>query len=533
MTTTALAMQPPPPVPPSGKLQPSFNLWHQPWIRVTSVRDGSTTEVSIADCLNRAHEFSALYSDSPLVVAGIHRLLAAVAQAIHDPREVTDLAVLLTVGRFTPEGIARFGDRYAHRFDLFSPAMPFLQTGDASLHPAKGDKPKTVAYLLPEAPAGTAVTHFRHLYDKEYHLCPPCAAGGLVTLPAFATSGGRGMKPSINGVPPLYVLPAGPTLFETLALSLIVPSFQPQVAAANDTPIWATDGRIMRGTEVESVGYLQSLTFPARRVRLHPDHTVSQCSRCGRAGDTFISTMVFEMGQNRPKGAPSWFDPFAAYTLRGNDPPSPIRLVEGKAPWREYGALFLARAVDPKGEKSTVRPAVMKQIDALVDRGAIDSARQLTFRCIGIRTDMKAKIFEWADASLEVPVGLLSGQRGAFIVDIAIDHAETWRKDLRQVFRTRIGGKRERHLALLTGMEATYWIRLTAPFRQFVLSAAEPDRLEEAERVWVDTVLQTGRKTFKEAVDAVGDRGADLRQRTQALQVCDARLAKRRKEWLS
>lgn len=375
---------------PGGVMPPSFDLWSERWIGVLRP-DGGREEVGIEQCLTRAHEFASLSDRSPLVVAGTQRLLAAVAQAIFDPQELADLADLLNAGQFDPGRVAAFGARWTGHFDLFASDQPFLQTSDVPLAPTKGDKPKTVAYLLPEVPSGTAVVHFRHAYDDEQRLCPACATAGLVTLPAFATSGGAGIKPSINGVPPLYVLPAGDSLFEALALSLIVPTYQPRVRTDRDEPAWAGTGRITRSKELDAVGYLQSLTFPARRVRLYPQHLGSHCTRCGRTSLVLVPEMLFEMGHSRPKDAPFWFDPFAAYQRRGDKTPVPVRPREGRALWREYASLFLTAATPDAG---TVRPAVLEQLAALRDYAALPSSRALTFRCIGIRTDMKAKVFE-------------------------------------------------------------------------------------------------------------------------------------------
>ena len=75
--------------------------------------------------------------------------------------------------------------------------------------PKRKSETKTVAYLFPEEPAATNINHFSHRYDDDYQYAPASAAAGLVTIPAFATSGGAGIRPSINGVPPLYVLPDG------------------------------------------------------------------------------------------------------------------------------------------------------------------------------------------------------------------------------------------------------------------------------------------------------------------------------------
>jgi CRISPR system Cascade subunit CasA len=526
------AAEPLPGLAPQKEATPSFNLWSEPWIGVLRP-DGEREEVGIAECLMRAHEFAALSDRSPLVVAATQRLLAAVAQAIFDPQELADLADLLDAGRFDSAWVAAFGKEWAGRFDLFSPDRPFLQTGDAPPAPARGDKPKTVAYLLPEVPSGTAVVHFRHAYDGDQRLCPACAAAGLVTLPAFATSGGAGIKPSINGVPPLYILPAGDSLFEALALSLIVPAYQPRVRTTEDAPAWAGPGHISRGKELDAVGYLQSLTFPARRVRLYPQHLVGHCTRCGRTNLVLVSEMLFEMGHSRPKDAPFWSDPFAAYQRRGDKTPVPVRPREGRALWREYASLFLTAATPDAG---TERPAVLEQLAALRDYAALLPSRALAFRCVGMRTDMKAKVFEWIDAVLDVPLGLLGNPRGEGIVRAAIDHAEECAGDLRQLFaqafRPDSGGKRDRYQPVRARMEATYWTDLAGPFREFVVAVADPARAEVTEGFWVERVLRTGRATFEEAVDAVGSRGEELRRRAQALHNLTLRLAKRRKEWL-
>ncbi len=510
-----------------------FNLWSEPWIGVTRP-DGSVEEVGISDCLERAHELATFYDVSPLVVAGLHRLLAAVAQAMYGPSSVAEIADILVTGRFEPLRIAELGDRYAHRFDLFSPDAPFLQSADVPAVRDKSGDRKTIGYLMAEEPSGTAVVHFRHRYDQEHHLCPPCAARGLITLPAFATSGGAGIKPSINGVPPLYVLPVGASLFETLALSLVAPAYQPAAAdTENCSPIWAGKTTIVRGAEVNCVDYLQSLTFPARRVRLSPQRREGECTRCGCLGEVLVSDMVFEMGHSRPKDAPAWLDPFAAYTLRGEKSPVPVRPCEGKALWREYATLFLTAA---GGEKHTLRPAIVNQIYDLEEYGYVESTRRLTFRCIGMRTDMKAKVFEWTDDAIEVPVGLLADGRGARMVRLALEHAEECARDLTgifsRVFRPAPGSKRERYHTLRERMESTYWTLLATPFREFVLAPPDPSAQQTAERQWVEAVLRTGREVFEGAVEGVGERGADLRQRVQAVQLCSVRLARRRKEWL-
>ena len=46
--------------------------------------------------------------------------------------------------------------------------------------------------LIHEVPKGTNKWHFRHSTDEVDGLCPACCTMGLLRLPLFATSGGRG-----------------------------------------------------------------------------------------------------------------------------------------------------------------------------------------------------------------------------------------------------------------------------------------------------------------------------------------------------
>ncbi len=86
---------------------------------------------------------------------------------------------------------------------------------------------------------------------------------------------------------------------------------------------------VKKSSTVYEVGYLHSLTFPARRVRLHPEALPIQCSRCNGESEWAVRQMVFEMGESREKYAEFWFDPFAAYKI-DKEKPIPIRPVEGK-----------------------------------------------------------------------------------------------------------------------------------------------------------------------------------------------------------
>jgi CRISPR system Cascade subunit CasA len=512
--------------------EPSFNLWNTPWITLEHP-DGTLVEAGIEETLLRAGEFLTIYDPSPLIVVGIHRLLTAILQDALDPQRLPDLRSLWAAGRFPEDKVQAFGEQYAHRFDLFSEDAPFLQSADLPREPSKRARLKTATYLMPQMPAGSKVTHYRHGAAEDNVFCPTCIARGLLTIPAFATSGGAGIKPSINGVPPIYILPGGDSLFESLVASLMLPDYQPRAAStAEDSVWWKREPVVEHKSMVHEVSYLHSLTFPARRVRLHPKSLNRPCSRCGRESVWGVRTMIYMMGESRPKDAPFWFDPFAAYRIRGKKDPVPIRPREGKAVWREFAALFLPSPDEDEAKDHTQPPTVLYQ---LAHEGLCDDLFIYPFRCIGMRTDMKAKVFEWIDAGFDVPVSLIHDFEGGEEVRQALAFATDCARIITGTFRKTFGGegKTKHHETLRRRMEDAYWTALSAPFRSFVLTVAEPEMRETARLTWVERVLTEAKQVFKDASEAVGSDAVSLRKRVTGRRICDIRLDKKRKEQMA
>lgn len=524
----------------------SLNLWHDPWITV-KCQDGQPESVSLYTALARAPEFVAIDDPSPLVVFSIYRLLTAILQDIFDPQDDNDLSDLWDNRCFDAAKLDDFGAQYGHRFDLFSQDEPFLQSADLPLIPEKKDSRWDIAILFFELPTGGYVTHYQHGRSQDHLFCPACAARGLVTIPAFATSGGAGIKPSINGVPPIYVLPGGKTLFESLWASLILPENQPTARAANcDNVWWRHDPIVPYKAIVREVGYLHSLTFPARRVRLHPEPANVPCTRCGAEMEWGVRTMVYQMGESRPQESSFWRDPFAAYRVSNDKDPTPIRPVEGKALWREYAGLFLPteeqehESKDQKtGQKRktiTRPPTVLFQRGEMADEGiGPDYDDLFPVHCVGLRTDMKGKIFEWLSAGFDIPTSLLNDPVGALEVRQGLDFAADCARIIAGVFRTSFGGdgkSSERHAILRAQMTDAYWLALAAPFRHFILGIADIAGRETARRVWLDTVVKSGIQAFKDASEAAGSDADSLRKRVEGQNLCEWRLKERKKQAL-
>lgn len=509
----------------------SFNLWTEPWIGALR-SDGSATRLGIRDCLMQAHELRVFTDPSPMVVASLQRLLAAIVQDVFRPRAVADITTVLKQKRFENAAIDRFGDEYRHRFDLFSPTEPILQTADIGLTPEKGDRTKTVGYLFPEEPTATNINHFFHQYDSDYQYSPATSALGLIAIAPFASSGGAGIRPSINGVPPLYVLPYGDTIFATLALSLVTPGYQPEIADSSDKPAWRREPIVKRNHGVLGVGYLESLTFPARRVRLFPERVSGYDSRTGEQSDILVRRMVFDMGHSRPKDAELWRDPFAAYRARDKGP-VPVRPQEGKSLWREYGNLFhvgIGGSTDAASGK-IIAPQIVEQLANLPAsvRPREDAWR---FRCIGLRTDMKAKVFEWVDETLDVPPGILADSDGQQEVQGAIERVETWARTLGAIYREVFGEGRDQHDADRRRMMTEYWLRLASPFHVFVSRASNPANRRDALTEWIDGFFDVGYQVLTATTDQAGTRGEAMEKQALALTKYRMARARMRKEWV-
>lgn len=509
----------------------SFNLWSDPWID-TERCDRTFARLGMEEALLTADQIRTIISSSPLDIVGIHRLLTTVLQDIFQPETYTDLEELIRSQSFPKEPIQEFGRQFAARFDLFSVDAPFLQSADLPLSPDRKTPFKTVAYLAPLVPSGTEVVHFHHGQDVRQVFCPVCCARGLVNIPAFATTGGAGIKPSINGVPPLYVLPAGLNLKINLAASLLTPLFQPPARATQHDQVWWRRAPIVkRSQEVSSVGYLHSLTFPARRVRLHPQAVAVECTFCGEKTDLSVRTMVFEMGEARPKDAPFWFDPFAAYFLREKEGPLPLRPSPGKAAWREFGSLFLTMPENTIGTKKRhpVRPQVVEQWARLGEECKTDCVGAFDFRCIGMRTDMKAKIFEWIDTTFNVPLALMMSTDAGGDIEDALAFARDCVQTAQRVFSKKLNkGKQQgkRFFREKQIIQEMAWQKVSEPFQDLIgkLDAIEKLPREERKGQQKEALVQWGRavvlNTLKEVetiFDTMGDNGQMLRQRFECI----------------
>jgi hypothetical protein len=359
--------------------------------------------------------------------------------------------------------------------------------------------------------------------------------------------------PSINGVPPIYVLPGGASIFEQLVASLLASNngYEPTAPASGDLAWWkrgvptvvasskkrSPGMSLAESKQFSVVGYLHGMTFPARKIRLHPELLNTTCSRAGEATAWVVKTMAFRMGESLLDDAPPWRDPFVAYKLpippktsragktakKNAEKPKPIRptVNKGRAAWREFSGLFLRRS---DASRATERPRFLDQLSRL----EIGDVREVhPFRCVALQTDGKMKFFEWMDFGFDVPPSLLRDPDGARWTDDALAFVSSCADIITRVFIQAFGGsskKAPRFNRLKANMEADFWRVMGEEFRSYVIDLGDEATREARLNDWLDETKRQAQCAFDRAANATGDDGNTLRLIEEGKARCRAAL---------
>jgi hypothetical protein len=269
----------------------NYNLLEEEWLPVLC-KNGVTNRVGIIEALTQAHRIRQIAASNPMDRVAILRFLLALLYWCKGNPPDQKLG-----DSFPPEWFEKLRDHRDY-FNLLGEGRRFYQ-----YKPGTNKEEKLSAnYLIQEVPTGINIGHFRHSIDKVNGLCRACCAFGLLRLPVFVTSGGRGKPPGINAKPPIYVIPLGFSLAETLRLSWR------QVSSSDfGTPAWEKpDLRL----PISDVPLLTGLTWIPRRVWLDdPVGPEARCISCGRK-EKLIQQCVFAgIGSTKSEGGRKWHDP--------------------------------------------------------------------------------------------------------------------------------------------------------------------------------------------------------------------------------
>lgn len=278
-------------------MQNSFNLVVERWIPV--LRDsGVNDRVNIREAMTEAGHIRQIAASNPMDrVALLRFLLAILYWCRGNPPSDNVMNRILTAGTFPSNWFEKL-ERQKNCFNLMGDGKRFYQDQDSV-----NRRERPVTDLLQEIPTGNNFWHFRHSTDRKNGLCLACCALGLLRLPLFSVSGLPDLKSGINGTPPIYVMPVGPSLLHTLCLNWTKSS-------PLGTPTWEKPDAHPRNDQ--SVPLLLGLTMLSRRVWLH-DSVAPEgaCIGCGRLETELVAACEFQSAGNQANNF--WIDPHVVY----------------------------------------------------------------------------------------------------------------------------------------------------------------------------------------------------------------------------
>lgn len=477
----------------------SFNVLTEPWLPALSP-EGDPAELGILQCLERAHELKEINHPAPIVEFGMYRLLTAfILDALSSfgkrPEHSLDVRLMLDEGQFNMEMIKEYAELCGDVFDIYHPERPFLQT-------KMGTEPlKHLAALFPMIPSGTNVSHWHHMHEEEFWASSAEAARLLTTIAPFMTAGGAGLSPSINGAPPLYALPSGASLFETILLNII----PRQTQETGGGKIAWRDSRLP-GEERSASTLAEALTWRPRQIQLIPE---TSCD-----GQVLVKKMKFKRGD---KAVMEWRDPNAAYRYEENKV-TPLRMRENRPVWRDAGPLaLLNKDLQGSGDQKVAfrRPDVVEQAFAVGDKN-----KKLQIQIYGMRTDMKMKIFEWTKTSMFIPSSLGASAKLGYITQNELNKADraayALRSSIKNLYPRGAEGNKNALNSLIDRSERGFWNRLEPNFYELVgiISSLPPDAEDDGERIdssaagWRQALKRIALGQFEAAardMDADGD----------------------------
>ena len=279
-----------------------YDVRTESWIPVRTL-SGEKKVLGMEALFREAPQLEGLDGLDVMVEYSLYRFLTVFLMAAYKPALWDDKYDILEQGSFDIDVLNKYIQHcmdHEVSFDLFDSKRPFLQ---AFADPAYDDDKtgiKSVACLDNTRASGNNPIHFDHHLEEEVSFTPAQALRGLLAAQFFCTAMSGGYPSNVNGAPPLFFLPKGENLFETLVLAMV--SADPQNMG---TPLWESEREIVPREEVTAASLLYGMLFPSRRLRLiEYEGTVRQ--------------VYYQPGLHFT-GFAGWTDPHVAYRVSRKD----------------------------------------------------------------------------------------------------------------------------------------------------------------------------------------------------------------------
>lgn len=402
------------------------NLLVDRWLPARS-RD-ATESIGLHELFLCAHELTDI--DSPITPAasGLWRILTVIAARVTGLDDMTLGAdawhdrradILTAEGRFDPQRVSAYFDRYRERFDLFHPEQPFLQ--DPRLAEQCG-KNSGINKLVLTRPSGQNQIWFDHHHDLDTRSLSANEAVWYLLAQLYYGPSGRCTSRTVSGVTeanstagPLRSAisfhPLGRTLFESLVTGI---PYLEKVPHGDDLAPWERD------TPHDPLG---APPFPAGVGGVLAGsfrHSVLLRHVGKRVEDAWI-TWAWR------KPTPEVKDPYLVYQLSKTGNIYARGASTSRAIWRDVDALLLHDV----GDRHSHRPAVLDSAISL----PMDVLDALRVRAFGFDQDGQTRDRQWFTATTPRILSMLQDDDVANGVSRTRATAERAERHLRTALR--------------------------------------------------------------------------------------------------
>ena len=420
----------------------SMNLVTSPWIPLIQ-GDGTNQNVSIQNvsiehALRHADKYLDIAAELPTINFGILRILLAILyRATNEELEEEPTKVWQSWwdSRQLPITlIESYLDKWQHRFELFHPEYPFLQT------PTLRKEDSTWRELGPLIIDSQGDEKLFNQSDSNKPIDAPTAARWLIHANPFDYSGnkaaafGDARRVASGNVPAKGVAWTGAlgcttikgsTLFETLLLNLVADREKTKSVFLKDLPIWELDP--LPNGEREGArpwGQVSLMTWPQRRVRLkEADGLVDGVLIC-------VGDRIHDTDQRHHEYMTPWEYEEKASKENGTITYSPYKVNVDRALWRGIESLL------PPNENKRIQglnnipvsrwlPAkTVEWIDRLITEHILPKNFRFSLEVISVKYWEQSSSFEQINRdSLTFP-SLLAAAEGRFLRAIVITAVE-------------------------------------------------------------------------------------------------------------
>lgn len=354
------------------------NLVNMPWIKAVQP-DGITRDLSLGEAFTQAARLRALSGDLPTQDVSVLRLLLAITLvAVADERRnlgraIRDWEVWWRDWSVLNNLVQEYLAAHEHEFEMLDAEVPFMQA--AGLEPA-GDLPPGIDRLVPDLGnwfstrqgpdsgvigVGEAARWLLHLQSFDIASIKTGIKGDPTVKDGKAYPTGY---PAWSGNLGLVVV-EGATLAQTLLLNLPIGDYPNETMSG-----WTRPQPLRRSDTQTPRGPAELFAWTSRRVLLHPNSTGEISGIQVSYGDTLTPQ---NMNSAEPMSA--WRLSEAQTKKAKHEVLMPVQHSVERQVWRGLGALLADR---------NQRPATLKWLDLLRDKGVLEAEQPLEVSIVGI-----------------------------------------------------------------------------------------------------------------------------------------------------